>query len=66
MITAAANRGWADDVTIDDHAAAGLPIPSIIRTAKIATIVAADARPLGVLPAQATARIATILRQRLR
>ena len=66
MITAAANRGWPDDVTIDDHAAAGLPIPSIVRTAKIATIVAADSRPLGVLPTQATARIATILRQRLR
>lgn len=66
MITAAANRGWPDDVTIDDHAAAGLPIPSIVRTVKIATIVAADARPLGVLPAQPTARIATILRQRLR
>lgn len=66
MITAAANRGWPDDVTIDDHAAAGLPIPSIVRTAKIATIVAADARPLGILPAQATARIATVLGQRLR
>lgn len=52
MITAAANRGWPDDVTIDDHAAAGLPIPSIVRTVKIATIVAADARPLGILPAR--------------
>jgi mRNA interferase MazF len=66
MITAAANRGWPDDVAIDDHAAAGLPIPSIVRTAKIATIAAVDARPLGVLPTQATARIAEILRQRFR
>ena len=40
MITAAANRGWPDDVPIDDHAAAGLPIPSIVRTAKVATIAA--------------------------
>jgi mRNA interferase MazF len=66
MITAAANRGWSDDVPIDDHAAAGLPIPSIVRTAKIATIAAVDARPLGVLPAQATTRIAETLRQRFR
>ena len=66
MITAAANRGWPEDVAIDDHTAAGLPIPSIVRTAKIATIAAVDARPLGVLPAEATARIARILRQRFR
>jgi mRNA interferase MazF len=66
MITAAANRGWPEDVAIDDHAAAGLPIPSLVRTAKIATIAAADAEPLGNLPAEATARIAKILRQRFR
>ena len=66
MITAAANRGWPDDVPIDDHAAAGLPIPSIVRTAKVATIAAVDAQPLGVLPAAAVARIAKILRQRFR
>jgi mRNA interferase MazF len=53
MITAAANRGWPDDIAIDDHAAAGLPIPSIVRTAKIATIAALDAQPLGALPAPA-------------
>jgi mRNA interferase MazF len=64
MITAAANRGWPEDVPIDDHAAAGLPIPSIVRTAKVATIAAADAQPLGVLPAQANADVAGILRQR--
>jgi mRNA interferase MazF len=66
MITAANNHGWPDDVAIDDHAAAGLPILSIVRTAKIATIAALDAQPLGVLPAQATARIAKILHQRFR
>ena len=66
MITAAANRGWPDDVAIDDHAGAGLPIPSIVRTAKIATIDAADARPLGVLPIGETARVVRILRQRFR
>ncbi|NJM30175.1 MAG: hypothetical protein HC855_08780, partial [Rhizobiales bacterium] len=33
MITSAANAHWDGDVTIADHAAAGLPAPSIIRTA---------------------------------
>ena len=66
MITAAANRGWPDDIAIDAHAAAGLPIPSIVRTAKIATIAAADAQPLGILPASAITRIAQVLRQRFR
>lgn len=64
MITAAANRGWPEDVMIDDHAAAGLPIPSIVRTAKIATIAAVDAQPLGALSAPATTRVAEFLRQR--
>jgi mRNA interferase MazF len=65
MITAATNRGWPDDVEIDDHAAAGLPIPSIVRTAKIATLASADARPLGTLPARTAAQIADILGRRL-
>jgi mRNA interferase MazF len=66
MITAATNRGWPDDVQIDDHAAAGLPIPSIVRTAKIATIASADARPVGTLPARTAAQVADILRRRFR
>jgi mRNA interferase MazF len=52
MITSAANRGWPDDVSIDDLDAAGLPAPSVIRPAKIATIEARDAARLGrVTPA---------------
>ncbi len=47
MITSAVNRGWAGDVDIDDLALTGLPAPSVIRTAKIATINAGDAAPLG-------------------
>jgi mRNA interferase MazF len=50
MITSAANRGWAGDVTISDLPAAGLPVPSIVRTAKLATIEARDAQRLGTLP----------------
>ncbi len=65
MITAAANRRWPYDVEINDHTAAGLPIPSVIRTAKIATISASVATRLGVLPAANVAEIVAILRKRL-
>ncbi len=47
MITSAANRGWPGDVPVSNPAAAGLPVPSLIRTAKIATIEATDATKLG-------------------
>ena len=50
MITAAAHRRWSGDVAIPDAAAIGLPIPSVIRTAKIATAEIARADPLGVVP----------------
>jgi mRNA interferase MazF len=47
MITSAANRGWPGDVPVTNLAAAGLPAPSVIRTAKIATIEASYATRLG-------------------
>lgn len=47
MITSAENRGWAGDIAIRNLEAAGLPAPSVIRTAKIATIDARDAAKLG-------------------
>jgi mRNA interferase MazF len=47
MITSAENRGWAGDVRVTALSDAGLPAPSIVRTAKIATIEARDAEPLG-------------------
>src|SRR3990172_436449 len=50
MITSAANRRWPGDVAIGDLKSAGLPAPSVIRTAKIATIEAADAAKLGRVP----------------
>ena len=51
MITAAENRHWTGDVAIADHAAAGLPAPSIIRSVKIATIESSHADPIGRVPA---------------
>lgn len=47
MITSAENRRWPDDVPVADLKMAGLPVPSLIRSAKIATIDASDATQLG-------------------
>ena len=47
MITSAENRGWPGDVLVDDLGMAGLPVASVVRTAKIATIEARDAQRLG-------------------
>jgi mRNA interferase MazF len=58
MITSAENRGWPDDVGISDLDGAGLPAPSIVRPAKIATVDARDARRLGTLPAVDRAAVA--------
>lgn len=58
MITSAANRGWPGDVAVvEDHAAAGLPAPSLIRTAKIATIDAALADKVGRIDAERLRRV---------
>lgn len=65
MITAAANRGWEGDVEVSDLVAAGLPAPSIVRTAKVATIEAADAVPLGILPTADREVVAGLLRASL-
>ncbi len=51
MITSAENRGWPGDVPINNLADTGLPVPSVIRTAKIATIEADDAIKLGKISA---------------
>jgi mRNA interferase MazF len=58
MITAAQNRSWHGDVPIPDHRAVGLPIPSIVRPAKIATVEASRARLCGRLPAVTAAAVA--------
>lgn len=51
MITSAANRGWRGDVpVVREHEAAGLPVPSIVRTAKVATIERRRADRIGRLP----------------
>jgi mRNA interferase MazF len=51
MITSAENRRWPTDIAISNLEQAGLPAPSVIRTAKLATIEVADAIRLGKIPA---------------
>lgn len=50
MITSAENRGWDGDVDVSELDPSGLPVASIVRTAKIATIEAKEAERIGVLP----------------
>lgn len=52
MITSVANRGWEGDVDIADITLAGLPAPSVVRTAKMATIDSRDAVHLGRVSAE--------------
>ena len=62
MITSAENRGWPDDVGVSDLDGAGLPAPSIVRPAKIATVDARDAQRLGALPRADREAVASSLR----
>jgi len=66
MITSAANRGWPGDVPlVDQHADAGLPVPSIIRTSKIATIEARAADRIGRLSRELWGKVEAELRTHL-
>ena len=66
MVTSADNRRWSDDVPVSDLDVAGLPAPSVVRAAKIATIEAGDAERIGTLPRtdrkKIAARLARILK----
>lgn len=57
MITSAANRGWPGDVAVEALRKAGLPVASLARTEKVATIDAADATRLGHLGRTQTAEV---------
>jgi mRNA interferase MazF len=49
MITSAEHEAWPSDVPITDLRSAGLPAPSLVRCAKIASVAARDATKIGVL-----------------
>ena len=65
MITSADNRGWPGDVTVGNLAMAGLPVSSVIRTAKIATIEASDAEKLGKVSRTLFGQVASHLAREL-
>jgi mRNA interferase MazF len=65
MITSAENRGWPGDVAVSDLRRAGLPAASVVRAAKIATVEAHDAEPLGALPPADRGAVSSHLRHRL-
>ena len=49
MITSASNASWPTDIPITDLRSAGLPAPSVIRCAKIATVTTSQVQKIGVL-----------------
>ncbi len=66
MITSAENRPWRGDVSLaDDFARFGLPAPSVIRTAKIATIEAAHAERIGEVSAAILQQVDDNLRRHI-
>ena len=59
MITSSENRGWSGDVVVSDLKVSGLPVASIVRTAKIATIEAKESDRIGALPTDDREAIST-------
>ncbi|QEL26985.1 type II toxin-antitoxin system PemK/MazF family toxin (plasmid) [Bosea sp. F3-2] len=66
MITSAENRPWTGDVSLGQfYSEAGLPVPSVIRPAKIATIEAAHADKLGRIRPRLMAEVGTHLKKHI-
>ena len=65
MVTSAENRAWPSDVAISDHLACGLPVASVVRTAKIATIDLRDAEALGKVTPEVLAAVRDRVGERL-
>lgn len=65
MITSAHNRGWPGDVPVSNLDKAGLPAPSVIRSAKIATIESSDAAKLGRVSGRELKRVAELISRQL-
>lgn len=60
MITSAENRSWPGDINLGEHFADfGLPAPSMIRTAKIATVDAPQIEVIGRLNSDLLERTVT-------
>lgn len=66
MVTSARHDPWDADVPIADLASAGLPSPSVVRTAKITTVEASRIlRRLGRLDAATTHAVRDAIREQL-
>jgi mRNA-degrading endonuclease toxin of MazEF toxin-antitoxin module len=65
MITSAERKRWPADVEIEDHGAMGLPIPSVIRTAKIATLETEGADKIGSVTQPLLASVQLRIREHL-
>lgn len=66
MITSAANRGWPGDVPLgEDFAQAGLPVPSVVRPSKIATVEARHVDRIGELPGELWSEVESAVRSNL-
>ena len=65
MITNAERKRWPGDVPINDLMGTGLPITSVVRTAKLATLEVATADRIGRLPDAQLAEVAMRIREYL-
>ncbi|HEV2867154.1 MAG TPA: type II toxin-antitoxin system PemK/MazF family toxin [Allosphingosinicella sp.] len=65
MITNAERERWPGDVLIDDHRAAGLPVPSFVRTVKLATLEAASASRIGRLAPEPMREVSALVAEYL-
>ncbi len=63
MITSARNAAWAGDVPIANLDMAGLPAPSVVRVAKIATLQCIDATQIGKISQAERKLVNHMLRQ---
>lgn len=64
MVTNARHEPWDGDVPISNLKSAGLPVPSIVRPAKLATIdESAIQRAIGSLPAKDRVKVFASLRE---
>jgi mRNA interferase MazF len=63
MLTSAANPGWPGDVSVSNLRRAGLPAPSVVRSAKIMTLNDSRiVRRLGALPKADRAQVVAAVR----
>lgn len=66
MITSAENRAWPGDVSLEaTFREAGLPVPSVVRPCKIATIEGRLAEPIGAIQPGLLRKVEDAIRRQL-